>query len=231
MLGLLGGGLLRGAARGGARGGLLGGLLSRARQSRQGSFGSGGGAAPQQPTPEQQAPQEQEPDTTEVVQQPTGSPAVQAVADAPPVERITAPIQEAEQQRQVAQVSPEDAPEQRTVTQGLLDEAPPAADVRSDSTQDELPPPPTVVNQTDVQTPVARPAEETFPNVPQFALSGLVDTIDDIPPRKRIMQEDPVPMRPVDTKSQARHTANSPTYAPQLAQTATAYAPNYSYRR
>jgi hypothetical protein len=166
-----------------------------------------------------------------VVEQPTGAPPVQAAVDAAPVEQVAQGIQQAEQQRQIARAEPEALPDQRPVTEGLLEEAPPAASPRPDSTQDELPPPQTVVNQTEADTPVARPADETFPNVPQFALSGLVDTVGDIPPRKNIIVEDPVPTRPADTRSQARHTGNSPMYAPQLAQTATAYNPNYSYRR
>ncbi len=146
--GLLGGGLARGIGRG-RGGGALGGLLNR---------GKGGGQQdrPQQAEPSKDAPMSQAPEEQGGQQQAEQQPQkpMQPQAQQPVANEMAADIKEAQPQK------PEPP------LQGLLDEAP-AAPAPQDRPSDSQPAPPqTVVNKTDMATPVARPTDEQFGEIP-----------------------------------------------------------------
>lgn len=240
MFGLLGGLIGRGVARsfaarpmfsGRPLAGLLAGRAVRnainPRQARPSSLS--GGRAPEQA----EKPQEGQPPAAPVQEGVPPAP-VQATAQPPQpkpqVERQAENLQEVAQERQQTTQNPTAAADQRPVTEGLLEQAPPSQ-APQPQIEEKVAPPPQVVNQTDALTPIAMPEESQFPNVPQLSLSGLIDRVGDIPPRRYMAAEDPVPLKPADVKSQARHTANRPDMSFGLANTATSYTPNYSYRR
>lgn len=192
---------------------------------------SGGGAPPGSPRPEtpQQAPptpaaQGQEAEQTQQVQQPQ--------QPKPMVQQATENVREVAQQQQKAMQQPAPAPApQKPVTADLLDENTPSAPPQQRLGGDAIPKPPVVANQTESASPVAKPADEQFPNVPQLALSGLTDKIGEPPPRRTFAMEDPNPSKPADTRSQAKHTGNAPAYEYQTLGSNTALTPAYSYRR
>lgn len=147
--GLLGGGIARGRGRGGG-GGALGGLLQRGKSGGQQQD------APPQAEPSKDAPMAQAPEEQGGQQQAEQQPqqAVQPQAQQPMADQMATDIQEAQPKK------PEPP------LQGLLDDAP-AAPSPQDKPADNMPPPPqTVVNQTDMATPVARPVDEQFGAIP-----------------------------------------------------------------
>lgn len=240
MFGLLGGLMGRGIARSFAArpafaGRPLAGLLAgravkqaiNPRQSRPSSLS--GGRAPEQQEREEPLPPQQA--SVESPQAPQAQPTAQPATPEPQVEKNASQLQEVAQVRQETTASPESKPDPRPVTSGLLDEAPAAQAQQQPQSEDKVAPPQQIVNQTDTLTPVATPQDLQFPSVPQLNLSGLIDRVGDIPPRRIMAAEDPVPLKQADVKSQARHTANRPDMSFGLASTATSYTPNYSYRR
>jgi len=242
MLGLLGGLLGRGLARPrmGAAGrrplmGLLGGRLARnainPRQARPSALaGRQAPQEPEEPDPEQQqtvTPQEQ----VQPAQQQEAAPQQQPTAQVQPAQKVSANLQEVEQDRQQTLASPEQKVDQRPLTADLLDDAPPVVAQQQPQTEEKVAPPDQMVNQTESLSPVAQQADQQFGQVPELFLSGLVDRIGDQPPRRFFAAEDPVPTRPADVKSQAKHTGNRPEMSFGLANAATSYTPTYSYRR
>lgn len=237
--GLLGGGLRRGIMSRPMAGRPLGGLLAnRMMNARRGGGGSSGGAPPSAPPPQeeqQSAPQPQQEAPQPAMQSP------QTQEPPPMVQQASQKLEAVEQKTQQATAEPpkpvqQDLPEPKkqepqNVTAGLLDDAPPIQDTTPRMGSDQPPEPQQVVNQTETETPVARPADETFPNVPQLALSGLIDKIDQAPERRTFPMEDPNPTKPVDTKSQSTYGASSPGYEFQTMGSWTSLTPNFSYRR
>lgn len=233
MLGLLGGllgrGLARSVAGGMARRPLIGALMRRRSMGQRPMMQSR--AAPAQARPaEEQPPQEAPPQPQQTPQQQEGEPLVQPSQPQPVVQQVSQDLQRVEQQRQEVAQNPDQKLDQRPVTAGLLDE-PPATQAPTQKPDGELAPPAQIANQTDSLAPVAQREEEQFGNVPQLALSGLVDKISDAPPRRIAPPEDPVPSKPADTKSQARHGQNRPDMSFGLANSWSSYSPSYSYRR
>jgi hypothetical protein len=161
-------------------------------------------------------------------QQPEAAPAQQPSQPQPLVEQASESIGQVEQQRAEVAQSPGTTVEQRPVTEGLLEPAPPAAAPQKGA---ETPAPAQIANQTDTLTPVAQQSDEQFPATPQLALSGLVDRIGEMPERRSFPMEDANPSKPVDVRSQAKHTQNSPGYNYQTLGSWTALTPNFSYRR
>lgn len=149
MFGLLGGLLGGGIRRGLGGGGALSGLLNRR-----------GGGAPQQrqsaPEPSKDAPMSQAPEEQGGQQQAEQQPQkpVQPQAQQTVANEMATEIKESQPQK----------PE--TPLKGLLDEAPAAPQPQERQASNEPPPPQTVVNKTDMATPVARPADEMFGEVP-----------------------------------------------------------------
>lgn len=240
MLGLLGGLLGRAVARPmmGAFGrrpliGMLAGRKARnainPRQARPASF------APRQAPEEEQEPQPAQQGAEEAPVQPAQQqdaiPQQQPTAQAQPAQDLSANLKEVEQERQQTLADPEQKTDQRPLTADLLDDAPPAMSQQQPQTEEKIAPPDQVVNQTDALSPVAQQGDQQFGQVPELFLSGLVDRIGDQPPRRFFAAEDPVPTRPADVKSQARHTGNRPEMSFGLANSATSYTPSYSYRR
>lgn len=242
MLGLLGGLLGRGMAGGFASramsrrplGGLLAGRMARnainPRQARPSGFANR--QAPEeaekpQPNSESGPVEQQAPPPPQESVQPTQQPA----QPQQPIQQNAEELRQVETERQQTIQNPEDKVDSRPVTAGLLDEAPPAAAPQADEQADKVAPPPQVVNQTEALSPVAPMEGQQFGETPQLFLSGLVDRIGDEPPRRFFAAEDPVPTKQADVKSQARHTGNRPEMSFGLANAATSYTPNYSYRR
>lgn len=240
MLGLLGGLMGRAIARpamgGFGRRPLMGLLANRAarnainpRQARPSGFANR--TAPEEaekPQPGQPEGQEQQ---QAPQQQAQFEPQQQPATPTQPVEQVSQNLREVEGERQQTLAVPEQKADPRPITAGLLDEAPPTAAQPQPQTEDKVAPPPQFVNQTDALSPVAPQADQQFGAVPELFLTGLVDRIGDQPPRRFLAAEDPVPTRPADVKSQARHTGNRPEMSFGLANSATSYTPNYSYRR
>lgn len=242
MFGLLGGLMGRGIARSFAArpafaGRPLAGLLAgravkqaiNPRQARPSSLS--GGRAPDQTEQGEDAQAPQQAPVEEMQSPQPQQQASQPPAPQPQIEKTATELREVAQERQQTTQDPQQQPEDRPVTAGLLDEAPAVQTPQPPQSEDKVAPPQQVVNQTDVLTPVAMAEESQFPNVPQLNLSGLIDRVGDIPPRRIMAAEDPVPLKQADVKSQARHTANRPDMSFGLASTATSYTPNYSYRR
>lgn len=237
MFGLLGGLMGRGMARpmmsrpfarkplGGLLGGRLMGNALNPRRARPTSLS--GGRAPEEA--EKDEPQQAAP-PVQAEAAPQEQPTVQPPAPPPASEKMAEGFRDTQETRQETTQEPQAAPEQKTVTSSLLDEAPPAAAPQKPD-EDRLAPPQQVANMTDAMTPVAPQEELQFPNVPKLDLSGLTDRVGEIPGRRNILVEDPVPLKQADVKSQARHTANRPDMSFGLASSATAYTPTYSYRR
>jgi hypothetical protein len=212
MFGLLGGLLGRGLARPlmARPRGMLGGLMAqRLRNARSGGGGIGGGGAP------------------------AGGPSTggdtQAVAPTPqtpdPV-AAEAPVTPAAPQESPAVQSAESGAK---VTENLL-EKPPPVEAPKPTVEDKPAAPAQVVNKTDTLAPVAQVQGDQFPSVPQNPLSGLADTMDDMPKPRRINFEDPVPLKPADTKSQAKYGQSRPDMSFGLATTSTSYSPSYYFR-
>jgi hypothetical protein len=155
LLGGLGGGLMRG----GGGGGLLGGLMG----NRQGG-GGGGGTGPS-PGPSR-AP------TTSAVEQEPQEQARQTQAQQQPVRAEQQPqekpmaTQVAEQVQEGSQATIPEKVEQQSPIKGLLDETKPSAEA-PDTKKGEGITPPDVINRTDDETPVARPADEVTGEVPR----------------------------------------------------------------
>ena len=243
MFGLLGGLLGGGIAR---RGLLsrplanrpLGGLLAKRMMSNRGGSPSPGGGAPAQAPPPQE-------DQTPEASKPTESqeaPAPKQAPEPPPLVQQTSQkldtVAEQTQEntqappKQIAEDPVEKKPqEKQEATAGLLDDAPPVQSQSPPLGSEEKPVPQQVVNQTDQGGPVAQAADETFPNTPPLALSGLVDKIEEIPDRRTFPMEDPNPTKPVDTKSQAMYGQSGPNFSYQTAGSWTSMTPNLSYRR
>ena len=236
MFGLLGGLLGRAIARpmmgAVARRPLMGMLAGRAarnainpRQARPtGVLGRQEPEAAEKPQPEQ-------PGVQATTQPQEAQPQQQPMTPAPQADRVSANFQEVEQERQQTLANPEQKVDQRPLTADLLDEAPPVAAQPHPQTEGKVAPPEQFVNQTDSMSPVAQQADQQFGQVPELFLSGLMDRVGDQPPRRFFAAEDPVPTRPADVKSQAKHTGNRPEMSFGLANSATSYTPSYSYRR
>jgi hypothetical protein len=147
--GLLGGGL-RGAIGGRLGGGALSGLLNK----------RGGGGQQQQrntqPEPSKDAPMTQAPEEQGGQQQAEQQPQQpqQPQAQQPVANQMAAEIQEAQPKQPEAPL------------QGLLDEAPAAPKPQDPAGDGQPPPPQTVVNQTEMATPIARPVDERFGEIP-----------------------------------------------------------------
>jgi hypothetical protein len=153
-----------------------------------------------------------------------------------PVEVAPTPVQatppKPEAQAEPIQDSPavQSASAGAKVTDNLL-EQPPPVEAPKPQIEDKVAPPAQIDNKTDTLAPVAEVSGEQFPSVPQNPLSGLADTMGEMPKPRRIVFEDPVPLKPVDTKSQAKHGQSRPDMSFGMASTATAYTPSYYSRR
>jgi len=170
MFGLLGG-LLGGRALGGALGGGggLGGALRNRMMQKRGSIGSSLSSSPSanrsqpaepeaQEQPEQTSPQQQQP---EPEQQP---------AQQPTLANTASEIEQPKAQEQAEKVSP---------IKGLLDEAPLSKPVEKGGTGEE-PAAPSIVNNTETMTPVARQAGEEAGRVPtMFQTDGVLNQLMD----------------------------------------------------
>ena len=160
LLGLLGG--LLGGAMGG---GLLGGAMSRMGGQGGGQQTSPGPSRAPTTSAVEQEPQEQARQTQaqqQPVRQPTQPPQQNVLAD---LSDDMAQQQETKSQKQAEQASP---------IQGLLDETKPAPDapeVMKDEPIEVQDP----INKTDDETPVARPQEETFGEVPQVDKPEVIE--------------------------------------------------------
>lgn len=162
MFGLLGG-LLGGAIRGGigrgGGGGVLGGLMNRRSQGGGGSSMPGYAAQSSKAAPQEAEQQEQAGQTKPETQQ-------SAPPQQPPQQAM---VQQATQE--VAQGQPAQQP--KSPVTGLLDEAKPAAEPPKPDT-DKPPEPPSVVNRTETQTPIARPVGEQMGQTPQIEKTDLL---------------------------------------------------------
>lgn len=232
MLGLLGGllgrGLARSVAGGMARRPLIGALMRRRSMGQ--SPMQQARVAPAQARPAEEQPQQEAAPQQAVQGEQELAPGVQPSKPQPVVQQVSQDLQQVEQQRQEVAQNPEQKLDQRPVTAGLLDE-PPTTQAPTQAPDGELAPPAQVANQTDSLAPVAQREEDQFGSTPQLALSGLVDKLSDAPPRRIAPPEDPVPSKPADTKSQARHGQNRPDMSFGLANSWSSYSPTYSYRR
>lgn len=155
--------LLGGLLGGMLGGGLAGRLTGMAGARRQGQMQSSSAPAvakisPMAPEPEESAPavSAQQPEPERQPPQPM------------PVQQATSEVQAPVMQQQAQQQSP---------IKGLLDEAPASPAVESSGT-DKQPQAPSVVNRTDVPTPVARPANEQAGQVPSmFKTDGVLNQL------------------------------------------------------
>jgi hypothetical protein len=234
--GLLGGGIARRAmaARPMARRGPLAGLLANRLRGGSGgvqqqSRGSGSPAAQAEP---QQQQQQQEVEAPTEMEQPQQSPVQngtsQQVQPRPFVQTASKGI---EQQDAMNQKNLEGQPPQaRTVTSELLEPGPAAPDQAPRLGADAMPQPESVVNQTSTSAPVVQPERKEFGSIPEVAMPGIEQKLEDTPPRHQFAQEDPNPTQPLQM-SQSEYTGNAPPYRYQSAGSATAFAPQFSYRR
>lgn len=214
MLGLLGGLLGRGLARSFVARPLAGrplaGLIANRALRNAVSPGRGGGGMASGPAP-MQSPQQ----------------------DAAPAEATVA--EQAQPQELAPMAAPQDSPAVQTakaggkVTDSLL-EAPPPVERPQPQADDKVAPPAQIANKTETSAPVAQVEGQQYPAVPETPLSGLADRIGDMPEPRNAVFEDPVPLKPADVKSQARHTASRPDMSFGLASTSTAYSPSYYFR-
>jgi len=148
--GLLGGGIARGLGRGrGGGGGVLGGLLQR---------GKGGGQQdrPQQAEPSKDAPMTAAPEEQSGQQQ----------AEQQPQKPVQPPAQQPVATEMATEIKEAQPKQPETPLTGLLDDAPGAPAPQDKPSDNQPPPPQTVVNKTDTPTPVARPVEEQFGEIP-----------------------------------------------------------------
>jgi len=150
--------LLAGLLGGLVGGGVLGGMLGNRQR--------GGGSQPRntQPEPSKDAPMAKEPEEqagqTQAEEQPQKP--QQPPTQQPPAQQMA---------QQIEQAQPQKPPQP---LDGLLDPAPGAPEPQDTPGDNQPPPPQTVVNQAEEQTPVARPADEQFGEIP---VAPLPDTL------------------------------------------------------
>lgn len=185
-----------------------------------------------QAEPQQQQQQQQEVEAPAETEQPQQSPVqngtAQQVEPRPFVQTASKGI---EQQDAMNQKNLEGQPTQaRTVTSELLEPGPAAPDQTTRLGADAMPQPESVVNQTSTSAPVVQPERKEFGAIPEVAMPGIEQKLEDTPPRHQFAQEDPNPTQPLQM-SQSEYTGNAPPYRYQSAGSATAFAPQFSYRR
>jgi hypothetical protein len=232
--GLLGGGMMRRAMapkpmmRRSPLAGLIANRISSGRSGGGGGGSSSVSSAPQMNSQEQPPEEQPQQEQQQQVQPQQDTAQHTEVQPRPFVQTASQGIEKQDEQRQqAAEGQPQPA---KPVTAELLEPGPAAPTQTPRLGTDAVPQQESVVNQTEASSPVVTPEKSQFGNIPEVGVPGIEGRMDEAPPRHQFAQEDPNPTQPLQL-TQSAYTGNAPPYRYQSAGSATAFAPQYSYRR